>query len=162
MDNPQASLREAMVAGMWLADGFVSSAYRENRTRGKTMTLVPQAGYTSKDYDYIEFISQVLSENDVGHYIIERKRIPKRARTWNLTVIGHKRFRAWYQLFRPHLFGRKAEIADALFATHDPLAGGYGPKPKPQEQQDKELAAHLLTRRLNSTEASETIMVGAA
>lgn len=147
---------------MWLADGFVTAKHYLQAGRAKTKTLQPQAGYTSKDYDYIEFIRDVLHENGIGCYIAERARHPRRAQIWNLNVTGHKRFQAWYQVIGPELFGRKAEAARALASVYRPdFQRGPGVL-KPQWQQDREEAAYLLVRRLNSTKASETIMVDAA
>ena len=156
MDNLQASQRVAMVAGMWLADGHVTVRYRFG-TRGKSKSLTPVAGYTSKDYDFIEFIQDVLSANDIGCHVYAQQKHPKRAQIWVLTLTGHKRFKSWYTLLRPHLFGRKALAADILVAAYDPKGNKYGQSQKPQAQQDKEAAAYELVKRLKSMEASETI-----
>src|SRR3990167_1263256 len=121
MDNPQASLRVAKVAGMWLADGFVTAKYYMGASpRNKTKTLQPQAGYVSKDYDYIEFIRDVLAENEIGCHIAARTRLPNRAQVWNLNVTGHLRFQAWYETFSPELFGRKLLAAQALANAYNP------------------------------------------
>jgi len=165
MDNPQASLRIAKVAGMWLADGYVTAKYHlpSPASRSKTNILQPWAGYTSKDYDYIEFIADVLEENGVGYHISERPRHSRRAQTWNLNVNGHRRFQAWYKMLGHELIGRKAEAARALAAVYNPDMQHLGPgRIKPQWQQDRERAAYELVRRLNSGEASETIMVATA
>ncbi len=76
MDNLHGNLRIAKAAGMWLADGHVTVKYIPvgTKRRQKSPTITPEAGFTSKDYDYIEFISEVLTENGVGHFIHDRKR----------------------------------------------------------------------------------------
>jgi len=161
MDDPQANLRIAKVAGMWLADGFVTAKYHlpSPANRQKTNVLQPCAGYVSKDYDYIEFISQVFTEHGIGHHITERKRHPNRALIWNLNVSGHRRFQAWYAIFGDHLIGRKAKAAQALAGVYNPDMQKLGPgRIKPVWQQERERNAYLLVRKLNSTGASETII----
>lgn len=163
MDNPQASLRVAQAAGMWLADGFVTAKWIEPKEmrRAKTAAVSPQAGYVSKDYDYIEFLADVLKENGIGRHISERRKLAGRAQTWNLNVNGHKRFRAWFETFEPYLFGRKLEAARALYSCYRPGLSYGGPGVlKSAEQIARERSAYERVRKLNSTEASETIMVG--
>ena len=161
MDNLHRNLRIAQVAGMWLADGHITVKYiPAGKQRRKTPSITPHAGYTSKDYDYIEFISEVLTENDIGHRITDRKQYSKtNAPQWEIQVVGHKRFRRWFETFADYLMGRKLEIGRAIYSAYDPRAAFRGPYKKTQEQQDKELDVVKLVRRLNSTGRSETIMV---
>lgn len=166
MDNLHGNLRIAQVAGMWLADGHVTVKYipAGTKKRQKTASISPDAGYTSKDYDYIEFISEVLTENGIGHYIHDRKRYSKnQAPQWAINVRGHKRFRKWIEVFEPYLMGRKLHIAQALRDVWNPDAAYQGAgRRKTEEQREKELAVVALVRRLNSTGPSETIMVESA
>lgn len=165
MDNLHGNLRVAQVAGMWLADGHITVKYIPAKTkrRQKTPQISPHAGYTSKDYDYIEFISDVLTDNEIGHRIQDRKRYSKtQAPQWELQVAGHKRFRKWFEVFAPYLFGRKLKIGQALYSVWDPKAAFRGPYQKTDAQVAKELEVVRLVRELNSTGPSETIMVESA
>lgn len=154
MDNQQASLDAAWIAGLWLADGsFSLQATTEKNGR---VRYVPRATLVCKDKPVVERAYTVLRENGVGAYIHKRTNRGDWADVYSLIVSNWKRMDSFMQWIEPYMVGRKRTIVKLLQFVSNPDQGGAGRL----SDKDYEVRAwvHRAIKWLNrrGEEASET------
>lgn len=125
MDNPQANLAAAWIAGLWLADGYFGLS--KSDIKGGYTRWYPRNSLVCKDKPVIEAAYRLLRESGVGAHISSRKKRDNWSTVYELQCQGWKRTEGLLNLLLPYLVGRKRASALILLSIcQTDLHGGKG------------------------------------
>jgi hypothetical protein len=128
MDNQQERFLESKqlkqygdlnwLVGLWEGEGTFTLV------AGSKRRIMPRLSLINSDFDLIDEVSRILTDNMVGHYIQTRKggctNNPKHKDVKTVSICGLKRVAHCVRTFMPYIRGNKRKVAQLVgeYAEH--------------------------------------------